>query len=488
LIVSCLTKFSSPPGCGKTTLISTIVQRYIQQEHPKRQRVFVSAPTNRALGVLTIRCIQKVEAISPYQEPRIVIVSQGIRNEDLALLNRYFLSSWMTVLRNQYSTLARNVYERLTSHADALFWAHKLWTRMERNLEQPLPPTLTKSAKTIIHLIETQEPEDWRDQVVKHKDALTKALDLMDARAVTMSLLNKAQIIFGTLCGMGSPLVRGSLDAHDVIIDEAAASTESAATIALHTNPKRVLLVGDPKQLPAVVMSDTAAKLGHSISLQERLMVECKHPYLMLNRQYRMHPAISEFPSQTFYDGRLRDGASVQQPRTVGNVLRPYRPYILCQVNGDPSSNNPQSQSVCNPQEAQVVAQLVECLAQRSTTWYSTDQLRIITFYSSQVVAIRRLLSRKYPKVSVATVDSSQGCESDVVILSFVRGKGTAGFLTDNRRLNVALTRARHQLICVANASAMQVLTKAPNVKALALDASERRVVETIEEIMQKHG
>ena len=74
-------------------------------------------------------------------------------------------------------------------------------------------------------------------------------------------------------------------------------------------------------------------------------------------------------------------------------------------------------------------------------------------------VAYRFLASDTYASDLVATVDSSQGCEADVVIVSFVRSssrrgiRGAAGFLADDRRINVALTRARHQLICVGDAS-----------------------------------
>jgi DNA polymerase alpha-associated DNA helicase A len=89
--------------------------------------------------------------------------------------------------------------------------------------------------------------------------------------------------------------------------------------------------------------------------------------------------------------------------------------------------------------------------------WHSSERVRVITFYSEQVAQINRLLIReKLYGVTVSTVDSSQGSEADLVIVSFVRSKGTTqqdsiGFLSDDRRLNVALTRAKYQLVCVGN-------------------------------------
>lgn len=89
--------------------------------------------------------------------------------------------------------------------------------------------------------------------------------------------------------------------------------------------------------------------------------------------------------------------------------------------------------------------------------WNSAERVRVITFYSEQVAEIKRMLMKaNLSGVTVATVDSSQGSEADLVIVSFVRSNGlnqhdSVGFLSDDRRLNVALTRARYQLVCVGN-------------------------------------
>ena len=109
-----------------------------------------------------------------------------------------------------------------------------------------------------------------------------------------------------------------------------------------------------------------------------------------------------------------------------------------------------------NRDEAELVVQLVKDLqrnSQRSKVpgkWHSADRIRIITFYAGQVALIKRMIAqnRLGRDVVVATVDSSQGCEADIVIVSFVRshgaqGRKTVGFLTDDRRMNVAITRGK---------------------------------------------
>jgi superfamily I DNA and/or RNA helicase len=108
------------------------------------------------------------------------------------------------------------------------------------------------------------------------------------------------------------------------------------------------------------------------------------------------------------------------------------------------------------------------------------ERLRVITFYQGQVNHLKRALASKgFHNVMVATVDSSQGCEADVIIVSFVRSsdkKGVyhaTGFLADERRINVALTRARHQLVCVGNKGTLG--SEGSDVlRNLVLDAEQR--------------
>ena len=148
--------------------------------------------------------------------------------------------------------------------------------------------------------------------------------------------------------------------------------------------------------------------------------------------------------------------------------------------------------SYCNTAEAETVLEIVKQLrvmasraVQDTVAWYSTEKVRIITFYQAQVSLIKRMLTEHgHGQVTVATVDSSQGCEADIVIVSFVRSndakKGdhhSAGFLSDDRRLNVALTRAKYQLICVGNAQALQSLSGASTLQSLSRDAYERKCV-----------
>ena len=170
------------------------------------------------------------------------------------------------------------------------------------------------------------------------------------------------------------------------------------------------------------------------------------------------------------------------------------KPYSFLQVEGQ------EEQAICgsyrNLAEAHRVVDLVHSLyetaCQSNEKWHAADRVRIITFYRAQVVLVQQLLSRRgLPRVLVATVDSSQGCEAELVIVSFVRsnsgrGRFTAGFLTDDRRVNVALTRAKFQLICVGNVQAMNTMTPTSTLFGLASNAGERNCVVTDETGMKR--
>ena len=129
-----------------------------------------------------------------------------------------------------------------------------------------------------------------------------------------------------------------------------------------------------------------------------------------------------------------------------------------------------------NNVEAEAVVEIVVSLvSQARNDLRSTNWLRVVTLYYGQRILIECLLKEKgLDKISVGAVDSSQGCKVVVVVLSFVRGGSTAGFLKDDRRINVALTRAKHQLICIGNVYGLQELRES---KARTSTSRSRRVL-----------
>jgi hypothetical protein len=170
-------------------------------------------------------------------------------------------------------------------------------------------------------------------------------------------------------------------------------------------------------------------------------------PFDLLDVQYRMHPDISIFPNNSFYGGILKDANSVKNSEdTYSYPLH----YAFINYEGIETNSNGQ---IYNSMEADFV---VHMLIRLATKGVDMKTVRVITFYAAQVGYLQRELRRmRLFDVTVATVDSFQGTEADIIILSTVRSGSRVGFLKDFQRLNVALTRAKHMLLVIADAQTL---------------------------------
>jgi superfamily I DNA and/or RNA helicase len=365
-------------------------------------------------------------------------------------------------------------HERKQSREDMLEKATNIRKRLFSSLSM-LPSIIKSKVDELCTALQEQEDTG---SVFRCAKLAHSAIKELPNDAVLSDLMLSADVIFSTLCSAASNVMKGKvIDA--LIVDEAAAATEPDLYIPFHLKPSRLLVVGDPKQLPATVLSDRAKKLGLDISLQERLMNQCGYSFTRLDTQYRMAPEISKFPARRFYQNMIGNGENVMKP-TYGKIS-PSRlfdgiPYAFLQIDG--REENDKGGSKFNLDEANAVVDLVRKLVdRRNRITYSSDRLRIITFYTAQVLLLQKMLSRNGLKdVLVATVDSSQGCEADIVIVSLVRSS-FAGFLKDDRRMNVALTRSRHQLVCVGNVRRYPDMASAYTLHYLAEDVRNRNVI-----------
>ena len=241
-----------------------------------------------------------------------------------------------------------------------------------------------------------------------------------------------------------------------VLIDEATQACESECILPLLHGAKHAIIVGDHCQLGPVVLCKNAAKAGLKMSLFERL-VKLKIKPHMLQVQYRMHPKLSEFPSNTFYDGNLQNGVTSDE-RTYYNVnIWPNvkKPTFFYHIVGK-EEFSASGTSYLNREEADFIETIVKSLLKCTV---KPEQIGIITPYEGQrcYIVSRMLKNCASTEIEVSSVDSFQGREKDYIIMSCVRSNNHhgIGFLDDPRRLNVSLTRARYGLILVGNAMAL---------------------------------
>jgi senataxin len=279
--------------------------------------------------------------------------------------------------------------------------------------------------------------------------------NLEEARAsLEASFANEAEIVFTTVSSSGRKLFSRLTHGFDmVVIDEAAQASEVAVLPPLALGAARCVLVGDPQQLPATVISKAAGTLLYSRSLFERFQ-QAGCPTMLLSVQYRMHPQIRDFPSRYFYQGRLTDSESVANLPDETYYKDPLlRPYLFYDVTHGRESHRGGSVSYQNIHEAQFCLQLYEHL-QKSLKSLGMGRITvgIITPYKLQLKCLQQefsavLKSEEGKDIYINTVDAFQGQERDVIIMSCVRASNHGvGFVADIRRMNVALTRAKRAL------------------------------------------
>ncbi|RWR84620.1 UvrD-like protein Helicase [Cinnamomum micranthum f. kanehirae] len=243
-----------------------------------------------------------------------------------------------------------------------------------------------------------------------------------------------------------------------LVIDEAAQLKECESTIPLQLlDIRRAILIGDERQLSAMVESKLSESAGFGRSLFGRLSSLGLGKDL-LNMQYRMHPSISSFPNANFYNNKISDGPNVKDPNYERQYLpaRMYGSYSF--INVAEGMEVFDRHSPINVAEIAVVLQLVRSLFEASLSSKQKLGVGVVSPYSAQVSEIQKKLGKTYETysdftVSVKSIDGFQGGEEDVIIISTVRAnsKGVVGFLSNLQRTNVALTRARHCLWIVGN-------------------------------------
>ncbi len=296
-------------------------------------------------------------------------------------------------------------------------------------------------------------------------------------RNAEREILSNADVICCTCVGAGDPRL-ARFKFRTVLMDESTQAAEPECMIPLVLGCKQVVLVGDHQQLGPVVMNKKAAKAGLNQSLFERLVILGCAP-IRLNVQYRMHPCLSEFPSNMFYEGSLQNGVTMQQRlRREVDFPWPVADFpMMFWANLGTEEISASGTSYLNRTEATNVE---KCVTRFLKAGVQPGDIGVITPYEGQrsfvvssMQASGAFTRDNYKEIEVASVDAFQGREKDFIVLSCVRSNDHQGigFLSDPRRLNVALTRAKYGLVILGNP---KVLSKHPLWHHLLVHFKER--------------
>lgn len=408
-----LTVIHGPPGTGKTTTLVQVVKQLLQAE----PTVLVTAPSNTAVDLLTER-----------------LFAQGLNVLRIGNISRV-----------DEEVLRQTLDYQIANHPDS-----KQIKKLKIEAAE-----LRRKAKQFKRKFGAEQRQS-RGQMFKEAGEITNWASQLEQRLLD-NLLDGAQVITCTLVGAASNIL-GKRHFRTVVIDEAAQALEPATWIPI-LRAGRVVLTGDPFQLPPTIKSHEARRRGLEITLIEKALQRQAHTSL-LRTQYRMHESIMNFSNQQFYDGELEAAPGVGD-KTLHRDSE--TPVVFIDTAGTDFQEQvqPAYQSRYNEGEFQILCEHLYTLLEHCYTHeiLPLPSIALISPYREQVVMMKKAVKEddrlQNIPITVNTIDGFQGQERDVVYISLVRsnGKTEIGFLKDYRRMNVAMTRARHKLVIVGDSA-----------------------------------
>ena len=304
---------------------------------------------------------------------------------------------------------------------------------------------------------------------------------------ILVEIFESARVVASTLVGSDNAVLKGRRFT-TLYIDEAGQALEAACWIAIR-KADRVIFAGDHCQLPPTVKSVEAERAGLSRSLMESVVDKCRSAVELLTVQYRMNEAIMRFSSDWFYGGRLQAAEEVKC-RGILDFDSPVEWLDTSEMDFSEKYVSATGGRV-NPDEGEFMLDSLEAYIKRIGEKRVEDEnldFAVISPYKAQVSWLRRnakkrnVLRRLKGKIAINTIDGFQGQERDVVFISLVRSNddGKIGFLSDLRRMNVAMTRARMKLVIIGSAA---TLTRHPFYEKLFLSQKKENGVKKVSEI-----
>uniref|UniRef100_A0A8C5D0E7 DNA-binding protein SMUBP-2 n=1 Tax=Gouania willdenowi TaxID=441366 RepID=A0A8C5D0E7_GOUWI len=430
-----------PPGTGKTTTVVEIILQAVKQG----QKVLCCAPSNVAVDNLVERlAMHKVKVLRLGHPARLL------------------------------ESIQKHSLDAILAHSD------------NANIIADIRKDIDKA---FLGMRKGQEKGE-RFNVRREIGELRKELKTREATAISQ-ILKSADVVLSTNTGAcdDGPLKFLPAEHFDwVVIDECAQALESSCWIPL-LKARKCILAGDYKQLPPTIKSTKAASKGLSLSLMERqIQMFGDSVVRMLTVQYRMNSLIMEWASKEMYQGRLTAHSSVEKHLLkdlggVATVEETCEPLLLIDTAGCGLSEMEaaEEQSKGNQGEVDIVELHIKALTEAGV---KAKDIAVIAPYNLQVDLIRQRLSLRHPELEIKSVDGFQGREKEAVVLSLVRSnrKGEVGFLAEDRRINVAVTRARRHIAVVCDT---QTVRKHPFLKSLVDHMSEFGKVRTAFEYIQ---
>lgn len=410
-----------PPGTGKTTTLVQAIKALIQKDH---KQILVTAPSNTAVDLLSEKLSE--EGLNVLRVGNPARVSQRLMPLTLdSKMSDHNSMKEIKRLRKQAGEF-RNM-------------AHK-YKRNFGKAERDQRKALFDEAKKIMKEVENLE------------------------QYITGNIIAGADVITATLVGSNNYIIKDRRF-HTVVIDEAGQALEPACWIPI-LKAQKLIMAGDHLQLPPTIKSEEAARKGLNNTLLEKCVTLHPEAVVLLDEQYRMNELIMGYSSQVFYENKLKAHASVASCV----LFSEDKALHFIDTAGCGYDEKLEGTSTTNPEEAAFLLKHLSRFAEDLGKHYSMENfpsIAVISPYKRQIEILQEqlqhaaVLKAYNDKISVNTIDSFQGQERDVVYISMTRSNtdNKIGFLSDIRRMNVAMTRAKKKLVVIGDSATLSQLS-----------------------------
>jgi len=399
-----------PPGTGKTTTLVQAIKQLVKTENT----ILVCAPSNAAVDLLT-------EKIA---EQELTVVRIG------------------NISRVDESIIQHTLEGKLSEHPES---------KNIKKVKIQAAQARRKAGKYKRNFGGAERAE--RRELYQEAKELAAWANQLEDRLIDQ-ILNSAHVITCTLVGSSNRILE-RMKFKTVIIDEAAQALEPATWIPI-SRASKVILTGDPFQLPPTVKSIKASKRGFQQTMLEKCINRQTNVNL-LRVQYRMHELIMGFSNQQFYHNALQADDSVKNERLLNDINSPVV-FIDTAGCGFEEKVNEEYKSRFNPDEFGILQEHLYLLKERFGE-NPIPKIAIISPYREQVIYMKKMIEEDERlidlPITINTIDAFQGQERFIVYISLVRSnsKSEIGFLSDYRRMNVAMTRAKQKLIVIGDSA-----------------------------------
>lgn len=408
-----------PPGTGKTTTLIKAIATLLKSNN---RQILVVAPSNTAVDLLTERLDAAGIVVTRIGNP--VKVSEHLQELTLdSKIDRHGANKDIKSLQKQVRT----------------------YTDMAQKYKRNFGKAEREQRKALF------------DEAYRIRKDVDKIQDF-----IVTDILDRSQVITATLVGANQDVIR-SRSYETVVIDEAGQALEPACWIPI-LKADKLVLAGDHCQLSPTVKSNNGMDNKLSHTLFEKLVNLYPQAVSLLDTQYRMNEQIMNYPSSALYGGMLKADRSVAH----WTIANDSEPIVYIDTAGAGFEETENDGAICNLGEARFLkSHLKTAIAswRQSSSIEQWPSVGIIAPYRKQVSILREMLEQDEELqpyaafIKVQTIDSFQGQEKDIIYISLTRSntEQQIGFLSDVRRMNVAMTRAKKKLVVIGDSATIGI-------------------------------